>query len=70
MEVFFKLILSFWVCVARYAQSTQSNKFAIFFQYLKENVKDKVDFLPAVKHQRFLQIDIIILGACGHACPY
>ena len=31
-------------------------------QYLKENMKDEVD-LSAGKHQRFLQIDIIILGA-------
>ena len=50
MEVFYKLILSFWICVARYAQSTQNYNFAIFFQYLKGKVKDKVDFLPAVKH--------------------
>ena len=31
-------------------------------QYLKETVKDEVDFLPADKRQRFLQIDTIILG--------
>ena len=29
-------------------------------QYLKENVKNEVDFLPADKRQRFVQIDIII----------
>ena len=46
-----------------HAQSTQNNKFIISFQYLKENVKDDVDFLPADK-QRFLQIDAIILGLC------
>ena len=46
-----------------HAQSTQNNKFIISFQYLKENVKDDVDFLPAHK-QRFLQIDAIILGLC------
>ena len=49
-----------------HAQSTQNNKFAISLQYLRENVKD---FLPADKHQRFHQIDIIILGVCGQACP-
>ena len=27
-EVFFKLILPFWVCVARHAQGTQNKKFA------------------------------------------
>ena len=28
----------------------------IFTTYLKENMKDKVDFLPTDKHERFLQI--------------
>ena len=32
------------VCVTRHAQSIQNNKFSIFLQYLKENVKDGVDF--------------------------
>ena len=31
-------------------------------------MKDEVDFLSADKHQRFLQIDTIILGVCGEAC--
>ena len=31
---------------------------------VKENVKDEVGFLPADEHQRFLQIDTIILGVC------
>ena len=62
--VFHNLIVSLKVCVARHAQSTQNNKFAISLQYLKENVKVEVDFLPADKHQRFLQIDTIVLGVC------
>ena len=33
-------------------------------QCLKENMKDEIDFVPADKHQRFLQIDTIILGLC------
>ena len=45
-------------------------KITISLQYLKENVKDEVDFLPADKPQRFLQIDTIILGVSGQACPY
>ena len=32
-------------------------------------MKDEVDVLPADKHQRFLQIDTIISGACGQAYP-
>ena len=38
MEVFYKLILSFWVYVSRYAQRIQINKFAIAFQYLEEKL--------------------------------
>ena len=59
----------FWVCVAKHAQSTQNNKFAISLQYVRENLKDEVDFLPADKHQRFLQIDTITLGVCSQTCP-
>ena len=52
------------------AQSTQTSKFTISLQYLKENVKDEVDFLPADKHQIFLQIDSIISGVCEQAYPH
>ena len=66
-KVFYKLIVSVWVCTARHAQSTQKNRFALSLQYLKETVKNEVDFLPADKHQRFLQIDI--LDVCVLTCP-
>ena len=58
-----------WVCVSRHAQSTQSNKFATSLQYLKKTLKDGVDFLPADKHQRLFQVDIITVGMCDQACP-
>ena len=57
---FFNLILSFLVYVARHAQITQNNKFAISLQYLKKEVSDEVDFLHADKHESFLQIDTMI----------
>ena len=41
---FYKLILSILVSVASLAQSTQNNKLAKFLQYLKKEVRDKVDF--------------------------
>ena len=44
--------------------STQNNKFLISLQYLKKNVKDQVGLLPVDKHQKFLQVDAIILGVC------
>ena len=62
------MILS-WMCVTRFAQSTQNKKFAIYLQYLKENKKNKVDFLLPDKHQRFLKYDTIILVMCDQACP-
>ena len=45
---FYKLTVSLWVCIVRHAQSIQ-NKFTMLLQYLKENMKDEVDFLPADK---------------------
>ena len=69
MNVFCKLLISLWMCVVRHAQGTQNSKFPISLQYLKENMKNELDFLPADKPQRFLQRDTIILGLCSQACP-
>ena len=49
LKVFYKMIVSLWVCIARQAQSTRNNQFTISLQYLKEKMKDEVDFLPADK---------------------
>ena len=62
-------MVSLWLCAARHSQSNQTNKFAISLEYLKENMKDEVDFLPVDKRQSFLQIYIVILGLCGQSCP-
>ena len=32
-------------------------------------MKAEVDFLPADKHQRFLQVDTTIFGLRGQVCP-
>ena len=58
------MIVSFRVCVARHAQSTQNNRLTISF---KENVKDEIDFLPAGKRRRFLQSDTFTLCVAKHA---
>ena len=34
-----------------------------------ENMNDENDFLPADKCWMFFQIDTIIIGVCGQACP-
>ena len=64
-----KLIVSLWVSIARHTQGTQKDLIAISLQYLKENMKNDVDFLPVDKHQWFLQIGTIILVVCDQACP-
>ena len=61
MEVFYKLILLF----SKHAQSTQSNKFAISLQYLKNVVSDEVNFLHVDKHRGLLPIDTMILMETG-----
>ena len=68
-KVFYRMIVSFWVCVARQVQSTKNNQFTRSLQYLKEYMKDEVDFLPTDKCWSFFQIDTIILGVCWKACP-
>ena len=63
------MIVSLWVCVARYTKSTQNKNFTISLRYVKETMKDVGDFLHADKRQKFLQSDTIILGVCGQTCP-
>ena len=66
---FYKMIVSLWVCVTKHAQSAENNKFTISLQYLKENVKGEVVFLPAGKCRKFLQSDTIILCVCVCVWP-
>ena len=47
--------------MARHAQVTQNNKFAISLQYLKKEVNDEVDFLHVDNHESSLKIDTMIL---------
>ena len=54
--------------MARHAQITQNNKFAISLQYLKKELSDEVDFLHADKHEILLQIDsMILMGIVKHS---
>ena len=66
---FFKLILSFYVRVARHAHITQSNKVAISLQYIKKKVSDEIDFSHEDKHESSLQIDTIIFDGDGLTFP-
>ena len=55
--------------VARHAQITQNNKFAISSQCLKKKMSDDVDLLHAYKHEGFLQIETMIFDGDGQAVP-
>ena len=67
IEVLYKLMLSFWVCATRHGQSTK--EVVISLQYLQRSMGGEVDFLPANKHEFFLQVDNITLGLLNQACP-
>ena len=54
--------------MARDAHITQNSKFAIFLQYLKEEVSDEVDILCADKHESLIQICTMILMRKGKRC--
>ena len=63
MKVFYKLIVSLWVCIAWHVHRYPEQVYNIFaMKKVKENVKDEVDFLPADMRQMFPQNDTIILG--------
>ena len=53
--------------MAKNAQITQSNNFAIFLPYRETEVSDEVNFLYADKHEIFLQIDTKIFDGDGQA---
>ena len=55
--------------MARHAQITQKNKFAICLQCLNKNVSDEVGFLHADDHESFPESDTIILHGDGQAFP-
>ena len=56
------------MCVARHANITQNNKFAICLRFHKEEVSDEVDFLHVDKHETLQQIDIrILMGMVKHS---
>ena len=69
IKVFYKLVVSVFLLIARHVQSTQNSNFVISLQYLNNEGRYEVDFLHADKHETSLQVDIINLGGHGQACP-
>ena len=43
--------------IIKHSQSSQNSRFAISLQYLKQEVRDEVNFLHGDKHQSFRQVD-------------
>ena len=60
IKIFYKLVVSFLLVIARLVQSTQ-NKFAISLQYLKKEGRGEVDFLHADKNQTSYKLILSIL---------
>ena len=56
-----RLILSILMDMIKHSQSTLSNKFAIFSEYLKKEVTDGVHCLHVNKHQSFYKLALSFL---------
>ena len=61
VEGFFKILLSFQMCVARHAHNAQNIKFAASLSHLNKVVRDVAYFLYADKHDSLLKIEIMNL---------
>ena len=69
IRVSYKVILSILITLIKHSQSTQCSKFAISLQYLKKAVRNGVHLLQADKHQKFLQVGIILFDRSAQTCP-
>ena len=58
IKVSYKVILSLLMGMIKYSQNTRRNKFAISLQYLKKEVRNRVHFLHADKHQSFYKFTL------------
>ena len=63
IEVFYKLILSFWVCVARHAQSTRNKKFAYLCYISRKTWGMKLIFCLQINTKVFYKL-IVSLWVC------
>ena len=58
IKVSYNVILSLLMGMIKYSQNTRRNKFAISLQYLKKEVRNRVHFLHADKHQSFYKFTL------------
>ena len=66
-KIFYKLILSFWVCTARHAESTQNRKFAYPCNIYRKTWGIKLLFCLQI-NTKVLQGAGIILGVRKQVC--
>ena len=72
IEIFYKLIQSFWVCATRHAQNTQNKKFGYLCNISRKACGwwggegrgggGEDDFLPVNENESFVQVDSITMG--------
>ena len=67
IKLFYKLVVSPLLVIARFAQKAQNSKFVISLQYLRKEGME-LTFLHADKHQTILKIDVIDLGGHSQGC--
>ena len=67
IEVFYKLVLSFWVNIAKHARSIKNKKFVCLCNLYQKTWGLKLIFLPADKHKSFLQVHSITVGIRSQA---
>ena len=63
IEVFYKLMLSFWVCVTRHAQSTQNKNFAYLCNISRKAWVVKLIFCLKINSKVFYKV-IVSLWIC------
>ena len=69
IKVFCKMIILFWVCLTRHAQSIQNKSFAYLCNISRKAWQMNLIFLPADNQKSFLQGNCIILCVHSEACP-
>ena len=58
-ESFIQIYSMILMGVVKYSQSSQNSKFAMFLQYLENEVRDAVDFLHADRLQSFYKLALL-----------
>ena len=62
IEVFYKMILSFWVCIGRHAQSTQTKKFAYLCNISRKTWEMKLIFYFLINAKVFYKLIVSRFG--------